>query len=83
MAEEVARESEGPQASVASSLTWRSPKHARQRRVHQQPSEQRAWQQDGEEIHQADEDRMRLEDYRPHQSLKKFRTLCAKSAPVS
>lgn len=61
VAEEMAREEEGGPCLCADQLDIAIPQHDRANLAHQQAREQRARRQDGEEIHQADEEYLRFE----------------------
>lgn len=56
MAEEIAREQKRDPGLCAVELGIAIPQHGWPHLAHQQPGEQRARQQDGEEVHQADEE---------------------------
>lgn len=56
MAEEITREQEGGPGLRAGELGITIPQHDRAHLAHQQIGEQRARHQDGEEVHQADEE---------------------------
>ena len=63
VAKEIACEQEGGPGLRAIELVIAIPQHDRPHLPHQQPGEQRAWQQDGEEVHQANEEFLRLETH--------------------
>lgn len=56
MVKEIAREQEGGPGLRAGDRAIAIPQYCRAHLVHQQPGEQRARQQDGEKVHQADDE---------------------------
>jgi len=64
VAEEIAREQEGGPGLRTIEPGVAIPQHGRTHLAHQQIGEERAWQQDGEEVHQADEELLGVKVHR-------------------